>query len=224
MDFKQLNYFLEILKEENITKAAEKLHIAQPHLSQQLKLLEDELNTKLIQRTTHKFQITEAGKLLQKRSEQMIDLLETTIKELRNINEGITGTLSIGAISAKSDTLLLKKVNEFHKVYPNVDFIIKESNTIEILELLRVGLIEIGIVRTPFNSDDFESIHLSSEPMIPVYCNNFYFNTSNKPSINLSDLEGKPLFFCTKLAVHLSFCGQLKVKIILLFPLILELL
>ncbi|WP_160689620.1 LysR family transcriptional regulator [Clostridium sp. C2-6-12] len=198
MDFKQLNYFLEILKEENITKAAERLHIAQPHLSQQLKLLEDELNTKLIQRTTRKFQITEAGKLLQKRSEQMINLLETTLKELKDINEGITGTLSIGSISAKSDTLLLKKVNEFHKTYPNVDFIIKESNTIEILEQLKVGLIEIGIVRTPFNSDDFESIHLPSEPMIAVYCNNFHFNNSNKHSINLSELEGKPLLISTK--------------------------
>ncbi|WP_238917167.1 LysR family transcriptional regulator [Clostridium sp. YIM B02555] len=82
MDLKQLTCFLEIIKEENITKAAEKLHITQPHLSQQLKLLEDELNTQLIQRTTRKFQITESGKLLQKRSEQMINLLETTIKSI----------------------------------------------------------------------------------------------------------------------------------------------
>ncbi|BCZ45121.1 LysR family transcriptional regulator [Clostridium gelidum] len=197
MDLKQLTYFLEIIKEENITKAAEKLHIAQPHLSHQLKLLEDELNTKLIQRTTRKFQITEAGELLQKRGEQMINLLKTTIKELNDINEGITGTLSVGTISAKGDTLLLKKINEFHKAYPNVNFIIKECNTMEILELLKVGLIEIGIVRTPFNSNEVESIHLPSEPMIAVYCNDTYFN-DNKNSINISELKDKPLLISSK--------------------------
>lgn len=196
MDLKQLTYFLEIIKEKNITKAAEKLHIAQPHLSQQLKLLEDELNTQLIQRTTRKFQITESGKLLQRRSEQMINLLETTIKELKDINEGITGTLSVGTISAKSDTLLLKKISEFHKAYPNVNFIIKECNTIQILELLKIGLIEIGIVRTPFNSNEVESIHLPSEPMIAVYCGDTYNYHNN--SIKISELEDKPLLISSK--------------------------
>lgn len=197
MDLKQLTYFLEIIKEENITKAAEKLHIAQPHLSQQLRLLEDELNTKLIQRTTRKFQITEAGKLLQKRGEQMINLLETTLKELHDLNEGIKGTLSVGTISAKSDTLLLKKINAFHKTYPNVNFIIKECNTVDILELLKVGLIEIGIIRTPFNSNEVESIHLPSEPMIAVCCDDDYF-IDNKNFINISELKDKPLLISSK--------------------------
>lgn len=68
MDIKQLTYFLAIVEEGNITKAAERLHIAQPHLTHQLKLIEDELNVKLIERTTRKFQITDAGKRLWHRS------------------------------------------------------------------------------------------------------------------------------------------------------------
>lgn len=192
MDIKQLTYFLEIIKEGNITKAAENLHIAQPHLSQQLKLLEYELNTKLVQRSTRKFQITESGKLLQKRGEQIVNLLENTLTELNDLNEGIQGTLSIGTISAKGDTLLLTKINAFHEKYPNVNFIIEECTTKEILELLNIGLIEIGIARTPLNSNEVESIYFPNEPMVAVYYNNDYWDDS-KETIDISELADKPL-------------------------------
>ena len=80
MDNRQLSYFLAIVEEENITKAAEKLHIAQPYLSQQLKLLEDELGVTLVERTTRKIQITDAGHMLCHRSKQILELTKATVK------------------------------------------------------------------------------------------------------------------------------------------------
>lgn len=192
MDIKQLNYFLAIAEEGNITKAAERLHIAQPHLTQQLKLIEDELKVKLIERTTRKFQITDAGKKLWHRSKQMIELMESTVKELKDFNEGLEGTLSIGTISSSGDILLPQRICSFNKKYPNINFEIREGSTSEILELLKSGLIEIGIIRTPLNSEIYESISLPSEPMVAASSDSTYWE-NNEKDIYLSDLAGKPL-------------------------------
>lgn len=111
-----MSYFLAIIEEGSITKAANKLHLAQPYLSQQLKLLEDELEVKLVERTTRKFQVTEAGKMLAYRAKQILDLAEKTIKELKDFNEGIKGTLSIGCLSSATENLLTQKSMIFIKV------------------------------------------------------------------------------------------------------------
>ncbi|OAA88804.1 LysR family transcriptional regulator [Clostridium coskatii] len=191
MDIKQLTYFLTIAEEKSITKASEKLHIAQPHLSQQLKLLEEELNVKLIERTTRKFQVTDAGKRLWHRSKQIIELMDSTVKELKDFNEGMEGTLSIGTISSAGDILLPQRIYSFNKKYPKINFEIRECSTNEILELLKSGVIEIGIIRTPLNSETYESISLPIEPMVAASSNSFYWN--NKRKICLNELADKPL-------------------------------
>lgn len=192
MDIKQLTYFLAIVEEGNITKAAERLHIAQPHLSQQLKLLEDELNVKLIERNTRKFQITDAGQRLWHRSKQMTELMESTVKELKDFNEGLQGTLSIGTISSSGDILLPQRICSFNKKYPKINFEIRECGTNEILELLKSGVIEIGIIRTPLNSEIYKSIKLPIEPMVAAISGNVYWG-NNEKSINLGELADKPL-------------------------------
>ncbi|MFC6605123.1 LysR family transcriptional regulator [Ectobacillus funiculus] len=88
LDIKQLAYFLAIAEEGNITKAAERLHIAQPPLSQQLKLLEEELGVVLMERSTRKIQITDAGRLLQNRAKQIIELMEKNNKGIQRFERG----------------------------------------------------------------------------------------------------------------------------------------
>lgn len=192
MDNRQLTYFLAIVEEGNITKAAERLHIAQPYLSQQLKLLEDELGVRLIERTTRKFQITDAGLMLQRRAEQILELTETTIKELKDFNEGIQGTLSIGSIATAGATLLQDRVYTFHKKYPNISFQIREGSTYKVLEMLKSRVIEIGIVRTPLNPEIFESIYLPIEPMVAATSIDLSWD-NNEEWIYLSELKNQPL-------------------------------
>ncbi len=192
VDNRQMSYFLAIVEEGSITKAANRLHLAQPYLSQQLRLLEDELGVKLIKRTTRKFQVTEAGKMLTYRSKQILDLSEKTFKELKDFNEGIKGTLSIGSLTSTIETLLAKKIYDFHKKYPNINFEIQQGNTDEILELLRRSDIEIGIVRGPLNSDIFESISLPIEPMMAVL--NVKQDINNDENfISIEELSNSPL-------------------------------
>ncbi|MCF6800067.1 LysR family transcriptional regulator [Priestia megaterium] len=202
MDIKQLIYFVTIAEEGNISKAAERLHMAQPPLSQQLKLLEEELGIILFERNTRRMQITDAGQLLQNRAQQIIELMEKTSKELNDLKEGSQGVLSIGTISSAGETLVPIMVQNFHKVYPGVDFRIKESSTFEILELVKRGVVEIGVIRTPFNLETFDYISLPEEPMMAAALDSLL--DMNKTSMNLDELKGKPLLFHNRYANNIE--------------------
>jgi DNA-binding transcriptional LysR family regulator len=192
MDIRKLVYFLAIAEEGNISRAAERLHISQPPLSQQLKLLEQELGLVLIERNTRKMHITDAGRLLQNRAKQIIELMEKTVKELQDLKEGLQGTLSIGSISSAGEMLLSIKIQSFHQKYPSVGFHIREGGTFEIIELIKSGVIEIGIIRTPINQDIFECINLPDEPMVAGALSDLFWE-DNKRYVNITELEGKPL-------------------------------
>lgn len=192
MDIKQLNYFLAIIEEGSITKAAERLHIAQPPLSHQLKLLEEELEIKLIERTTKKLQITGAGELLQYRAEQILQLVDTTINELKNYNKEFLGVLSVGTVPSSGGILLPELLYSFHEKYPSLNFQIREGDTYRILDMLTKGIIDIGIVRTPFNSEIFDSISLPFDPMMAITKNDLYLQGENE-FISVTNLINTPL-------------------------------
>jgi LysR family transcriptional regulator, salicylic acid-responsive activator of bsdBCD len=199
MDIRQLVYFLAIAEEGNISRAAERLHMAQPPLSQQLKLLEEELGIVLMERNTRKMHITDAGRLLKNRGRQILDLIEKTEKELRDLKEGLQGTLSIGTISSAGEMLLSVKIQSFHQKYPGVDFHIREGGTLEILELVKSGVVEIGIIRTPINQDMFEYINLPDEPMVAGALPDLFLY-DNKGYVDITELEGKPLMMHNRYA------------------------
>lgn len=189
MNLKQLNYFLMIAEEKNISSAAIKLHMCQPPLSTQLKLLEEEIGVKLFSRTTRSLEITEAGKLLQKRSLQIFELLDTTKKELSQLKSGYQDTLRIGFVASSVAVLLPEKLTDFHSKHPEITFQMREGNTYRILDLLQSGIIDFGLVRTPFNTEAFNVIYLKEEPMIAVYKDQSIF----KASLELIELNKLPL-------------------------------
>lgn len=207
MDLRQLRYFIAIAKEGNLTKASKKLHIAQPPLSYQLKLLEEELGVKLIQRTTRKLKLTDAGVFLLNRGEQIIEFVETTKKELSDFNLGIEGTLSIGT-TASASSILYDKLGEFHNLYPKINFQIRERNNSDILELLSNGIIHVGIINSYYDSKGIiNSIfhlknlsykHLYDEPLVAAYTKNFNHYLKNEQLL-LNDLSNLPLILHLKL-------------------------
>lgn len=192
MDIKQLKYFLTIAEEGNITGAAKKLNIAQPPLSYHLKLLEKELGIKLMDRGSRKIHLTDAGEILKNRAEQVLELVSATTKELKDFNQGARGTLSIGTVSSSGAALLPEIIENFHKKYPNVSFEVWEGNTYRIMEILNSGVIQIGIVRTPFDSQGLNINYFSKEPMIAAFRDDSKWFGSEK-SVNLKELKSKPL-------------------------------
>lgn len=192
MDIKQLKYFYIIAEEGHITGAAKKLFMSQPSLSQQLKLLEAELNTKLVERGRRGIVLTEAGRLLKERAGQILDLLHSTALEVKELDEGHNGTLAIGTVASAGVTLLPSLILHFHERYPKIKFQIWEGDTNRIIELLNNGIIELGIVRSVFNFESYYWVNLPPEQMI-VAMAGAGKNECKNSRIAINEIAGKPL-------------------------------
>lgn len=170
MDIRQLRYFLTIAEEGQITRAAKRLHMAQPPLSQQLKLLEQELGVQLIERMGRRIRLTEAGR-----------------------NTGIRGTIAIGSVASTGVTLLPEKIRSFHQSFPKVYFQLWEGDTNRIMELLESRVIEVGLVRLPIdNTKKYDMVQLHTEPLMAAIGPAWSDGNDDIP-IRLSDLADLPM-------------------------------
>lgn len=192
MEIKQLSYFVTIVNEGNITAAARKLHIAQPALSNQIKELEEELDTKLFHRGPRKITLTDAGEILFDKANSMLELKNLIKRELEDTKSGFKGTLRIGTVSAIDADLIENLFLKFHKKYNKIKYEIYEGITPQIIDMLFSGIIEIGIVRTPFETAGLSTIYMKSEPMIAAYGKNCDLDRF-KDMITIKELNDKPL-------------------------------
>jgi DNA-binding transcriptional LysR family regulator len=194
MDIKQLSYFVAIAEEGNITAAAKRLHISQPPLSIQLKALEQELGVILVERGARSVTLTDAGRLLYKHACQIISLTNTAVKELADFDNGVKGTLRLGTISSSGTALLTGRLQNYHRDNPNIDFEIHEGNTYQLLELLSNNVIEIAVIRTPFQAENIVCHYLEKEPMAAVAHHSFFQDTPEE-HLAIPDLAGFPLIY-----------------------------
>ncbi|MCB2288573.1 LysR family transcriptional regulator [Clostridium sp. CS001] len=192
MDSKQLLYFATVVTEGNITAASKKLHIAQPALSNRIKSLEKELDVKLFHRGPRKIVLTDAGEILFAKANSIFELNRSLKKELEDSKSGFKGTLKIGTISAIDGNLLNSHFLKFHKKYDKIKYEIYEGITPEIIKLLFSRVIEIGIVRTPFETMGLKAIYMKSEPMIAAYNNDCDLDKLGD-KISMKELNKKPL-------------------------------
>lgn len=210
MDIRQLLYFTTIAEEGSISAAAKKLHLSQPPLSYQMKLLEEELHLPLIERSARGIALTEAGRVLYKRAQGILELSELTRKEMLAMASGFTGTLHIGTVSSSGASLLGWRIPAFHQKYPQIGFAIHEGNTFELMEMLESGLIELAIVRTPFHNDQLNCLYLSPEPMIAAGAASFFpAGMPSGQSISLELLGHTPVILYRRFEkILLSLCEQ----------------
>lgn len=192
MELRHLRYFLTICEERNISRAAKKLFMSQPPLSQQLKALEEELGVELFKRTTRSLEITEAGKVFQKKAVEILQLSDNMLKEVKSYDKKVTGTLGVGFVASSGATLLPDRIPELYKKYPDINFQIKEGSTYRVLDLLDSGIIEVAIVRSPFNIKRYNSIELPREPMIAIGTEKFLKNFKSE-RIVVDELKNIPL-------------------------------
>ena len=168
MDLKQLRYFCAIAEEGHISKAARRLHISQPPLSLQLKQLEEELGARLIERNTRHLRLTQAGHAFYQRASQILDMIGITVEEIRNMEHGIHGVLSLGSLPALGGLYIPDRIKIFSEKYPHVRFNWRGGNTYRILELLDAHVIEFGLVRLPVPAGSYESMPLLTEAWVAV--------------------------------------------------------
>lgn len=157
MDIRVLRYFLAVAREENITRAAEGLHIAQPSLSKQLMELEQELGKKLFIRGKRKITLTEEGILLRKRADEIVDLLEKTEREIRSDSVNISGEISIGGTTTKT---VLQAASSLRSEHNDICFHFYSNDATEVTERLDHGSLDFAVLLEPVDTMKYEYISL----------------------------------------------------------------
>lgn len=155
-----LYYFLTVARERNITNAARALHITQPTLSRQMTMLEAEVGAKLFIRDSRPLSLTDEGILLQRRAEEILELLEKAQAELQTREEQVEGTVSLGCGEMASVKLLTEMIAEFSREYPRVDFDVYTANADQIKRRMDNGLTDIGLLLEPVDMERYEYIRL----------------------------------------------------------------
>ena len=159
MDIKVLRNFLKIAEYENITRAAAELHIAQPHLTR----LEQELGVTLFVREKKRLHITDEGRFLRQQALHITDLADKTATQLLDMKAGLSGTLYLGAIETVGMIYLPTWIEGFRAQYPDVKYNLWSGNSTDVMERLAKHLVDIALIREPYDANLYEAIHLLDE-------------------------------------------------------------
>lgn len=193
MEFRTLRYFLTVAQERNITRAAEKLHMAQPPLTRQIQQLEQELGVPLLIRGGRQLQLTEEGRFLQQRGTEILQLMEKTQQQLGQIGQNLHGTISLGTTEASGATILSELVAAFHETAPHIRFQILAGDGTESQNRLEQNLVDMGIVREPFNLEPYDYILLRREPWGILCRADHPLAKQNPETVALEQLRDIPL-------------------------------
>ena len=192
MEIKDMRAFYAIVEEGNISHAAQRLDLAQPALSRQMKRLEQGLGVQLFERGSRRIRLTDAGRVLYSRVEHILGMVDGTVREITEIGSGVAGAVRLGTITTSGAMLLPELITEFHRRYPSVTYQIWEGEGTRILELLDNRVIEIGITRTQVDSKVYESIILPNEPLVLIM-NREHEIGAQKDTVTLQELAGQEI-------------------------------
>lgn len=193
MDIRQLRYFIVLSEEGQVSRAAKKLNMSQPPLSQQLHLMEEELGVTLLERKRNgkSMELTEAGKALYEKAKVLLDLFDDSMLEVKATGEGMKGTLAIGSVLAYM-SYLPSKIKRFNEKYPSVTFKLFAGDPYEINNYMENQDIELAIVYLPVNMKDISMKTLGKVPNVFVVPENWEdFRT--KERISLQEIKEIPL-------------------------------
>lgn len=160
MDIRVLKYFLAVVQEESVTRAAEAIHTTQPNLSRQLNLLEEELGCKLFERGSRKITLTEEGLFLHKRAKEIVELTERTESDLSLLKEAASGIVHIGGIETHVMRFLAHTILTLKDVYPQIQYDFFSGSIAEITDWLNKGLLDFGVVVAPVDMQKYDYIKL----------------------------------------------------------------
>lgn len=192
MEIRVLRYFLTVVREEGINRAAEVLHITQPTLSRQLSQLEEEIGVKLFHRGARKITLTNEGILLRRRAEEILALVDRTEQELAWQDELVEGRIVIGGGELAAMQELPEIMGAFREKYPLVTFDIFTGNADLVKEQMEKGLIDIGVLLEPIDMEKFDFIRLKGKEQWVVLMRPDD-PLAEKESIRAKDLENAPL-------------------------------
>ena len=193
MEIRVLKYFITIAREQNISAAAEKLHLSQPTLSRQIKDMEDELGKQLFIRGNRKITLTEDGMILRKRAEEILDLVQKAENEIAVSDKLISGEIIIGTGEVDGVRIVAKTAKKLSEQYPNIQYNIISGDSVDIIEKLDKGLIDFAVlVGYAIDISKYHSIKLPNKETWGVLMKNDCV-LAQKEYVTAQDLWDKPL-------------------------------
>jgi len=197
IDLKQLRYFLAVAEEKSFSRAAERLHISQPPLSQQIMKLESELGVRLFARTTRSFELTVAGKALMSEASELLGKMRMTIDTIRQIDRGEVGRLRVGIVGSAMWGPIPTLLEEFQTKYPNVTWTLHEMGPTLQYDALRAKQIDVGFWREPrLDEDDLKTDNLRQELCFRenvCVAVNEHHPLAKQDAIELTDIASEPM-------------------------------
>jgi DNA-binding transcriptional LysR family regulator len=166
VELRHLRYFLAVAEELSFRKAAERLHLAQPPLSAQIKGLEEELGTKLFERTTRSVRLTQAGRILMEEARIVLSAAERAEQRTRKADQGLVGLLRIGVIRPAANDRLAAILRRFRNEFPGVGLTLRDLASTQQIEALRNDELDIGLLRPPIGFPELDFVFLEESAMV----------------------------------------------------------
>jgi DNA-binding transcriptional LysR family regulator len=190
-DLRRLQYFLAVARERNFTRAAEHLHVAQPALSRQVRLLERELGVELLHRTSHSFELTEAGSALLERGPVVLASVDELWRTIRSYGHGQQGAIAVAYGASASYETAPRLLNALSERHSGLRLATEVKSVGEIVRGLADGSIDVGIVRCPPAGPDLESRSIRHEVQgVLVHRDH---RLASRSTVALEDLAGEVL-------------------------------
>ena len=170
MELRQLRYLVALADEQHFTRAAAREHIAQPALSQQIRRLEQEVGLALVERTTRRVTVTEAGRTLVARARRILSEVDAANAEMQALAGARTGHVTVGTMHTMGPVDVSLALALFHQRHPAVELTVREQSSEELAEMLRDDVLDLGFLSVTERMESHElSLHqLISEELVVV--------------------------------------------------------
>jgi DNA-binding transcriptional LysR family regulator len=190
MNFQRLRYFVAVAEELSFSRAAERLHMAQPPLSYQIKRFEEELGTQLFHRTKRSVRLTEAGRLLLAEARGLLVHAEQTASVVHRVGQGEVGRLTVGFVPSAANRVLPPILRAFGERFSSVELLLREVDPDRLLGALDDGRVDVGFLYLPFEEDSLESRPVSRETFVAALPDTHPL--ADEPRVSLGALAGEP--------------------------------
>ena len=193
MEIKNLRYFLAVAREENMSHAAEILHVAQPTLSKALKSLEEELGKKLFTRHSFSIKLTDEGMLLRNRAEDLVAMVDKIEQEFISLDDITGGDIYFGLAESYQIRLLAREIRKLKDHYPAFTYHITSGDTEQVTEKLDKGILDFAVICETPNTNKYEYVTFPASDRWGVVMLKEH-PLAKKKSIKATDLIGQPLY------------------------------
>lgn len=198
IELRHLRYFTAVAEELHFGRAAQRLHLAQPPLSQQIRKLEQIVGYPLFTRTSRSVKLTGAGEVFLERARRTLRNVQEDLEEARSMGRGEAGFLRVGFIGSSMLTSLPAMLGEYRREYPSVQLQLHEAHTAQVMQSVASGQWDIGILRDGGPHAALEVTTLFSEPFVAVVPASHPLAT--RRNISAASLRNEPFVFFTPLA------------------------